>query len=224
MVAMPSARARVGVKCARSTGVPSTTSVPASARSAPVMIRINVDLPAPFSPTSACTSPGARSNETPFNALTPAKDFRIDVAVSSTGSAGSRSEPRSQRGARWRLPPVRALVGNALEVSALPERLEWIERQAVGFPPLAHRRPHVGGERVLQARLRPDDVGRTLCVDHPFEVDERGPGHERLRGDDRLDHRLDLALEVVALVDHVRDLGRAARLPLEEPDLVEDAE
>ena len=34
--------------------------------SAPVMILISVDLPAPFSPTSACTSPARRSNDTPL--------------------------------------------------------------------------------------------------------------------------------------------------------------
>src|SRR5262249_45392776 len=42
---------------------------------APVITLIRVDFPAPFSPTSACTSPGRRSNDTPLSACTPAKDF-----------------------------------------------------------------------------------------------------------------------------------------------------
>jgi hypothetical protein len=83
MTATPLSRASAGVKCARSTVAPSTVIAPSSARTAPVMTLIRVDLPAPFSPTSACTSPGARSNDTPFSARTPANDFRMDETVSS---------------------------------------------------------------------------------------------------------------------------------------------
>ncbi len=36
-----------------------------------------VDLPAPFSPTMACTSPGAAAKETPLSARTAAKDFSM---------------------------------------------------------------------------------------------------------------------------------------------------
>src|SRR5439155_22507372 len=75
---MPSCRERWGSICG--TGVPDTVSVPASACSAPVMILMRVDLPAPFSPTSAWTSPEHRSNETPLSACTPAKDFVMEVA------------------------------------------------------------------------------------------------------------------------------------------------
>jgi len=38
---------------------------------------ISVDLPAPFSPTSACTSPTRRSKETRPSARTPANDLLI---------------------------------------------------------------------------------------------------------------------------------------------------
>src|SRR5688572_31569 len=37
------------------------------------MILTSVDLPAPFSPSSACTSPGRRSKLTPSSARTPGK-------------------------------------------------------------------------------------------------------------------------------------------------------
>src|SRR3954471_18159903 len=54
---------------------PPTWITPASGARAPVISLINVDLPAPFSPTSACTSPGCRSKEIPFSARTAAYDL-----------------------------------------------------------------------------------------------------------------------------------------------------
>ena len=55
MAAMPSARDIAGLIAA--TGWPATDNVPESAATAPVITLINVDFPAPFSPTSAWTSP-----------------------------------------------------------------------------------------------------------------------------------------------------------------------
>ena len=51
------------------------------------------------------------------------------------------------------------------------------------------------------------------CASQRVAIDERGLGPELLRRADGLDHRLDLALQVVALVDHVRDVGGAPLLP-----------
>ena len=70
------ARASCADRCA-SAGTPSITSVPASACSAPVMILMSVDLPAPFSPTSACTSPRRKSKDTRSSARSPAKALLI---------------------------------------------------------------------------------------------------------------------------------------------------
>ena len=57
---------------------------------APVITLISVLLPAPFSPTSACTSPAWRSNDTPCKARTPSYDLVIDPALSrSRGSVGT---------------------------------------------------------------------------------------------------------------------------------------
>lgn len=58
-VAMP--RAIASTVEVMDTGRPSYLTVPASGIVAPEMILISVDLPAPFSPTSACTCP-ARSS------------------------------------------------------------------------------------------------------------------------------------------------------------------
>src|ERR1700730_13869233 len=66
----------------RGTARSDTVSVPPSGVSAPVMIRMSVDFPAPFSPTSAWSSPARRSKETPRSALTPAKDLEIEEATS----------------------------------------------------------------------------------------------------------------------------------------------
>src|SRR6476619_4484593 len=56
-------------------------SVPASGATAPVITLIMVLLPAPFSPTSACTSPAWRSNDTPCKARTPSYDLLTDPAL-----------------------------------------------------------------------------------------------------------------------------------------------
>ncbi len=46
-----------------------------------------VDLPAPFSPTSACVSPAARENDTPATAATAPNAFETPR----TSSSGARS-------------------------------------------------------------------------------------------------------------------------------------
>jgi len=55
-------------------------------------------------------------------------------------------------------------------------------------------------------------------------VDENCPCVELLSGSDGLNHRLDLSLQVVALVDHIGDVGSGLRFPLEHFDFVEDSE
>jgi hypothetical protein len=56
MTAMPASRASVGLW--KSTASPSTSIRPPSRRTTPPSSFTSVDLPAPFSPTSARTSPG----------------------------------------------------------------------------------------------------------------------------------------------------------------------
>ena len=46
------------------------------------MTLIRVDLPAPFSPSNACTSPALRSKETPLSALTAPNDLATEESCS----------------------------------------------------------------------------------------------------------------------------------------------
>ena len=69
---------------------PTTVIEPASGWMTPVATFISVDLPAPFSPSRACTSARRTSIETSFSAATPANDFDTPrmTRVSSDSSAG----------------------------------------------------------------------------------------------------------------------------------------
>ena len=55
IVTMPSSSASLGERIVRA--APSTSMPPASGASAPDAMRASVDLPEPFSPVSACTTP-----------------------------------------------------------------------------------------------------------------------------------------------------------------------
>jgi hypothetical protein len=66
--------------------LPTTTISPLSGGCAPDRIFISVDLPAPFLPTSACTSPQATSKSTSSSARVPKK-------LLVTPRARSASEP-----------------------------------------------------------------------------------------------------------------------------------
>src|SRR5690348_11043364 len=56
----------------------------------------SVDLPAPFSPSSACTSPSAASKWTPSFATTPGKRFVMPLSSTAAGmkKGRARSDPR----------------------------------------------------------------------------------------------------------------------------------
>src|SRR5947209_10362789 len=82
---MPRAWACVGERS--STTSPPTFITPASGWWIPARIFTSVLLPAPFSPTSACTSPGNRLKSTPRKACTPLKYLAIPPS-STMGSGG----------------------------------------------------------------------------------------------------------------------------------------
>src|SRR5258705_9264992 len=81
MAAIPRAREILGELWGA--GWPDTSRVPESGATAPVMILMRVDFPAPFSPTSAWTSPSRRSKETSSSACRPAYDLLMAVACRS---------------------------------------------------------------------------------------------------------------------------------------------
>ena len=110
MVRMPRACAWRGPSI--STGRPSRRISPASFAVAPLSTFMRVDLPAPFSPRSTCTSPRRTSKSTPSRATTPGNAFRIPSMVTAGGAStptpaargrgAGRSTPAPRAGARGR--------------------------------------------------------------------------------------------------------------------------
>jgi hypothetical protein len=89
IVTMPSRSAvrGSGIRCS----APSTRIAPASGCSDPLMTRASVDLPEPFSPVSAWTSPGVMEKSTPSSARTPGNAFVTPRSSSSGAVAVSDS-------------------------------------------------------------------------------------------------------------------------------------
>jgi hypothetical protein len=77
---IPAAIASAGLR--KVTGEPSSRIVPSSGRCMPYRVFIRVDLPAPFSPTIACTSPRRTFSSMSRLATTPGK--RLVIPRSST--------------------------------------------------------------------------------------------------------------------------------------------
>ncbi len=77
MTEMPARRAASGLR--NSTGAPLSSICPASGGSRPLSRLMIVLLPAPFSPTSAWTSPGRSSRSTPCSTSTPPNRLRMPV-------------------------------------------------------------------------------------------------------------------------------------------------
>src|SRR5262249_38142557 len=92
-VSIPASRASSGL--ANLTGFPATRISPASGGWTPDRHLISVDLPAPFSPTSAVTSPSSAQSETPSSAVTPPKCF-VSRTASRTGVRGGRDSAMSR--------------------------------------------------------------------------------------------------------------------------------
>ena len=93
-------RARIRVGSGRSTGLAADRDRAGRRRArAPVITLISVDFPAPFSPTSAWTSPGRRSNDTPRRAWTPPKATAMSERLSRGVIAGRKAMRGYQRAA-----------------------------------------------------------------------------------------------------------------------------
>src|SRR5512147_3258251 len=94
MVAMPRSAEALG--SLRKTCVPLSSIDPESGCNAPLNSLSRVDLPAPFSPTRACTSPGRSSKSTSLSARTPGK--LLDTASSLRGLAAPDGAAAGSRG------------------------------------------------------------------------------------------------------------------------------
>ena len=73
IMAMPRSLACRGL--VKRTGSPATSDSPASGGNTPARMFINVDFPAPFSPSRAVSRPRRSVRPTPSNAFTPGKDL-----------------------------------------------------------------------------------------------------------------------------------------------------
>ena len=114
---------------------------PRPAECAPVMILISVDLPAPFSPTSAWTSPARSSNDTSRSACTPPNDLLIELSRASAGSSEQRQAlalRRSHLAQSLRFASTSSLVTPAPR-PATPSPTGTSCRQAVIIPHRADR-------------------------------------------------------------------------------------
>ena len=107
---IPAAIASPGVE--KLTSRPPTEMVPSSGRCIPYRIFISVDLPAPFSPTSACTVPARTAKCTSLLATTPGK--RLVMPRSSTAVAPVPGPVSSVAGAATPTPLSRDEPGGTL--------------------------------------------------------------------------------------------------------------
>src|SRR5579864_4927615 len=91
-------------------------------------MRTSVDLPAPFSPSSATIEPPAASRSTPWRTSTPPNDFRTPWALRRrvTGPGAFR---RLLAGARVDGPDVRLRDDAVVDVDGLRLRLAVDQRQ-----------------------------------------------------------------------------------------------
>src|SRR5271165_887083 len=113
---------------------------------------------------------------------------------------------RSGVGSRFFL-VLPAFFRNPGEVSALTKGGQRFFRKAIGSPPFPEYGADIGCERVLVNRLGIDDLLMAAMVFESLVIDERGFCEELLGRSDGLNRCFDFVLHVVALVDHVGNVG-----------------
>src|SRR2546421_1131015 len=218
MAAMPSARERLGYIWPMSS--PATASDPASRSTAPVMILMSVDFPAPFSPTRPCTSPAARSNDTPRSARTPEKDFSMALASSS----GILRIIRDSHDARAEPDGGRSLSGSRCSIPTRSERRDGIDRTAGAVACKRQNRRDVGREGLLQRLQRHQRIVLLLIPCERFAVDETRLHIRPDQLDATRHQRLDRVGDVVRLIESVRGCKPWNVRKLGIDELVEDEE
>src|SRR5690606_16638411 len=95
---------------------PSIVAVPFDGRVSPAIIRIAVDLPAPFGPRKPVTRPGRHANETSSTAVKSPYDLdRFWTSI--MGPPCRTDRPREQSPTRWSpQPKVGGRLGRRLDV------------------------------------------------------------------------------------------------------------
>src|SRR5438552_12974318 len=148
-----------------STAWPSTRISPESLPSEPLRIFMSVDLPAPFSPSRTCTSPGATSRSTSSRATTPGKDLRTFCMCSRSGRGSGLTDPLARRGGgrandeaggEDHAPRLLAVPVDALEQRAQRELAHLDPRLMDG----GERDVAEGGQRRVVVADQRDVVGR----------------------------------------------------------------
>src|SRR6476660_115798 len=91
-------------------GWPANVISPESACSAPARMFMSVDLPAPFSPSRAWTSPARASKSTWSLARTPGKDLTTPTASRAAGMAGVVMAGPDRQPFAWPLGPGRRVA------------------------------------------------------------------------------------------------------------------
>src|SRR6476660_9583505 len=143
-VAIPASWAAPGEANTRSS--PRTRMVPPSMPYTPVSVLIKVDFPAPFSPMSACTSPGRSRKPTPSSALTPGKPT-VMSRISTTGDVVIGPPCTTQRTSQpgqmghdgdGRHRPRREHLGSVLALRERGLRRSLVERGLLGEHPGRH--------------------------------------------------------------------------------------
>src|SRR6185312_17232160 len=143
-VAIPASWAAPGEANTRSS--PRTRMVPPSMPYTPVSALIKVDFPAPFSPMSACTSPGRSRKPTPASALTPGKPT-VMSRISTTGDVVIGPPCTTQRTSQpgqmghdgdGRHRPRREHLGSVLALRERGLRRSLVERGLLGEHPGRH--------------------------------------------------------------------------------------
>src|SRR3954469_19113936 len=133
----------------------------------------SVDLPAPFSPSSACTSPSAASKSTASLATTPGNRFVIPRS-STAALMGARGQGKGRTGLASRPPRSLVLALRAPDDASheVVHRVEIVERG-----PLARLDPDLAAlvvDRSLELVPLPADDQRPLLGDELFRLRRHG--------------------------------------------------
>src|SRR6266566_4478635 len=154
MATIPARRAWRG--CPKSCDSPKTSASPEVGSSRPARMPRNVDLPAPFSPTSACTLPASTRSEMSSRARVPENCFEIPRASTAAGRAGALSGP-SARVVPCASPAIRSVSSRLvlrLELVdvVLRDELSLERDEARGLLPGPRRRQRLDGLLDLAVR------------------------------------------------------------------------